>query len=50
MLVNDPYIYYPAASFPHKGHRNLFDSFAFLKIKIPHKLILSGMRNKFLKK
>jgi len=52
VAVNEPYIYYPAASFPHKGHRNLFDSFAFLKRnkKIPHKLILSGMRNKFWKK
>tara|TARA_B100000927_G_scaffold241685_1_gene203234 strand:+ start:137 stop:1216 length:1080 start_codon:yes stop_codon:yes gene_type:complete len=49
---NDPYIYYPAASFPHKGHKILFESFAFLKRNkfLPHKLILSGMRDKFWKK
>ena len=29
VAVNEPYIYYPAASFPHKGHRNLIDRFAF---------------------
>lgn len=50
--TNEPYIYYPAASFPHKGHKILFKSFISLKRKrnIPHKLILSGMRNKFWKK
>ena len=42
-----PYIYYPAASFPHKGHRVLFESFAELKRagRIPHKLVLSGVRD-----
>jgi len=50
--INGPYIYYPAASFPHKGHKILFESFTFLKRNkfLPHKLILSGMRDKFWEK
>lgn len=43
----DPYIYYPAASFPHKGHLTLFRSYAALKRagRISHKLLLSGVRD-----
>lgn len=40
-----PYLYYPAASFPHKGHRTLVTSFSALKKRglLPGvKLILTG--------
>jgi len=40
------YFYYPAATFPHKGHSNLFRSFSALKKRgdIHLKLILTGMK------
>ena len=43
-----PFIYYPAATFPHKGHARLFKSFAKLitQGKISHTLILSGKKTK----
>ncbi|MBN2162270.1 MAG: glycosyltransferase family 4 protein [Pontiellaceae bacterium] len=39
-----PFIYYPAASYPHKGHEQLFRSFAELKRRglIKQRLLLSG--------
>lgn len=50
--VSGPYLYFPAASFPHKGHEALIRSFAALKREglIRHKLVLSGMRNAYWKK
>lgn len=47
--VAPPYIYYPAASYPHKGHVRLFRSFADLKRRglIRHRLLLSGDRNAY---
>lgn len=45
-LVDEPYLYYPAASFAHKGHARLFRSLAELKRsgKVPQKLVLTGMQ------
>lgn len=39
-----PFLYYPAATQPHKGHDRLFRCIAELKRqgKLPHKLVLSG--------
>ncbi|MCX5658679.1 MAG: glycosyltransferase family 1 protein [Planctomycetota bacterium] len=39
-----PFLYYPAATQPHKGHDRLFRCVAALKKqgKLPHKLVLSG--------
>jgi glycosyltransferase involved in cell wall biosynthesis len=47
-LVNEPYLYYPAASFPHKGHAKLFRSFVELKRggKVRQQLVLTGMKTK----
>jgi glycosyltransferase involved in cell wall biosynthesis len=44
-----PYLYYPAVTYPHKGHAVLFRSFAALKRtgRIPHKLVLSGATNRY---
>src|SRR5512145_108330 len=40
-----PYLYYPAASLPHKNHATLFATYAALRRggRIPHKLVLSGI-------
>jgi len=45
-IVQEPYLYYPAATFPHKGHANLLRCFAKLKGKNAGapKLVLSGMQ------
>jgi glycosyltransferase involved in cell wall biosynthesis len=45
-FIDSPYLYYPAASFPHKGHCCLFRSFGQLKRagKLSQKLVLTGMR------
>jgi glycosyltransferase involved in cell wall biosynthesis len=45
--LDSPYIYYPAASFKHKGHRVLFESIAQLKHdnEFPYVLVLSGVRD-----
>ena len=47
-----PYIYYPAASYPHKGHAALFRAYAklFREGKIRQRLLLSGQRNAHWKK
>ncbi|HET8541895.1 MAG TPA: glycosyltransferase family 1 protein [Anaeromyxobacter sp.] len=39
-----PYLYYPAASHPHKNHETLLRSYAALRRagRIPHRLVLSG--------
>lgn len=40
------YVYYPAATFAHKGHEDLFRSYAALRRRgeVAHKLVLSGQR------
>lgn len=42
-----PYLYYPAVTYPHKGHANLFRSFAQLKRTgiLKQKLVLSGIQS-----
>lgn len=39
-----PYLYYPAATFPHKNHETLLRTFAAIKRggNFPHKLVLTG--------
>ncbi|MFB3893898.1 MAG: glycosyltransferase family 4 protein [Phycisphaerae bacterium] len=39
-----PYLYYPAATFPHKNHRALLRTFAALRKRggFPYKLVLTG--------
>jgi glycosyltransferase involved in cell wall biosynthesis len=41
-----PYLYYPAASFPHKGHDDLFRALAALRRDgaLRHRLLLTGAR------
>jgi glycosyltransferase involved in cell wall biosynthesis len=43
-----PYLYYPAATLPHKNHVTLFEAYAALRRagRIPHHLVLSGIRTK----
>ena len=45
-VVQDPYLYYPAATFPHKGHADLLRCFARVKVvqKNDLKLVFSGMQ------
>ncbi|NQU41454.1 MAG: glycosyltransferase family 4 protein [Lentisphaerae bacterium] len=45
-LVDAPYFYYPAATFPHKGHADLLRCFAHLKASSGSavKLVFSGMQ------
>jgi glycosyltransferase involved in cell wall biosynthesis len=45
-LVAEPYFYYPAATFPHKGHADLLRAFAHFKAARRNdvKLVFSGMR------
>jgi glycosyltransferase involved in cell wall biosynthesis len=47
ILPDGPYLYYPAVTYPHKGHAVLFKSFAALKRtgQISHRLVLSGAPN-----
>lgn len=51
-LMDEPYLYYPAATFPHKGHRQLLYSYAALKRNgtVCQKLVLTGMKTEFWKK
>jgi glycosyltransferase involved in cell wall biosynthesis len=44
--VAGPYLYYPAATFPHKGHDTLFRSYAALRRRgeLSAKLVLTGLR------
>lgn len=46
-VPDDSYLYYPAASYPHKGHAVLFRSFAELVRRgdVKQRLLLSGERN-----
>ena len=45
-LVERPYLYYPAATFAHKGHADLLRCFARLKVRHAHDitLVFSGMQ------
>jgi glycosyltransferase involved in cell wall biosynthesis len=44
-VVKEPYFYYPAATFPHKGHADLLRCFARLKEqRTAPKLVFSGMQ------
>jgi glycosyltransferase involved in cell wall biosynthesis len=49
--VAEPYLYYPAATFAHKGHADLLRCFARLKAARPGelKLVFSGMQTPFWK-
>jgi len=49
--VDFPYLYYPAVSYPHKGHAQLFKTFARLTRsgQLTQKLVLSGGRNEYWK-
>jgi glycosyltransferase involved in cell wall biosynthesis len=45
-LVQGPYLYYPAATFPHKDHATLIRSYATLRRRgdLAEKLVLTGLR------
>jgi len=47
MVPDYPYFYYPAASYPHKGHAQLFRTIAHLirSEQLKQRLLLSGERN-----
>jgi len=49
--VTGPYLYYPAASLPHKNHAVLFESVAQLKRKgrFDYELVLSGIQTRYWK-
>jgi glycosyltransferase involved in cell wall biosynthesis len=44
--VAGPYLYYPAATFPHKNHDTLFRTYAALRRRgdLPAKLVLTGLK------
>lgn len=43
--VPGPYLYFPAASHPHKGHDELLRAFAFLvAARVPLRLVLTGQK------
>lgn len=46
--LDAPYLYYPAATLPHKNHATLFDTYAALRRsgRMPYRLVLSGIRTK----
>jgi glycosyltransferase involved in cell wall biosynthesis len=46
--LEHPYLYYPAASLPHKNHATLFETYAALRRtgRLAHRLVLSGMQTK----
>jgi glycosyltransferase involved in cell wall biosynthesis len=48
-LAAGSYLYYPAASYPHKGHATLFRSYAALRQsgRLSAKLVLTGERTRF---
>lgn len=47
-LVPPPYLYFPAATFPHKNHATLLRTFAALKKRggFPYRLVLTGKQTK----
>ncbi len=47
-LVAGPYLFYPAATYPHKGHDVLFRSYAVLRKRgeLAARLVLTGARTK----
>jgi glycosyltransferase involved in cell wall biosynthesis len=47
-LVNEPYLYYPAATYAHKGHETLLRSYAALRSRgdVAERLVLTGERTK----
>lgn len=47
--IPGPYLYYPAATFRHKGHRTLLKTFAKLRTRedFPYKLVLTGHRTEY---
>lgn len=53
-LVQGQYYYYPAASYPHKGHVRLINAFALLKrcgaVSTDTRLVFSGMKTGYWKK
>lgn len=46
--LDGPYLYYPAASLPHKNHAGLLETYATLRRagRMPYRLVLSGVRTK----
>jgi len=46
--LDRPYLYYPAASLPHKNHATLFETYAALRRagRMPYRLVLSGIQTK----
>jgi glycosyltransferase involved in cell wall biosynthesis len=50
--ISSPYLYYPAATFPHKGHSLLLATFAYLRnhYKCNYKLVFTGMRTPYWRK
>jgi glycosyltransferase involved in cell wall biosynthesis len=51
-LVRGPYLYYPAATYPHKGHEVLLRAFASLRSRglIDDRLVLTGERTRHWKR
>ena len=51
-LVRGPYLYYPAATYPHKGHEELLASYAELRKRgaLAERLVLSGQRTELWEK
>lgn len=52
IVPDTPFFYYPAATFPHKGHLQLFRSYAQLKRngQVHGKLVLTGDRSAYWKR
>lgn len=48
----EPYLYYPAATYPHKGHQTLFKTIARLRqqCRFPFRLVLSGQKTAYWRK
>lgn len=46
--LESPYLYYPAATHPHKNHATLLETYAALRRtgRIPHRLVLSGLQTR----
>lgn len=46
--LEQPYLYYPAASLPHKNHATLLETYGALHRagRMPYRLVLSGVRTK----
>jgi len=47
-LVQGPYLYYPAATYPHKGHETLLLTYAALRKRgaLAERLVFSGLRTR----